>query len=197
MSQALQRLSTRDTLFRLYDPQELLNMDSKVASGYVVLMGGYPTAMMNNSNKKKQKKKGRQSRDESDGGDDAAVPKLDRGAVNLAFLALTDGNVIDACFGVKAHMSAEAATRRTNQAAKLANDAKTLLNEALRSSDAVREIAVTAYGKAFQVVIQYNEDMKGLNFITRCYRWKPINRKAEEALYQAFKPLNEAIDAAC
>jgi len=167
-------------------------MDSKVASGYVVLMGGYPT--VDNTKTKSSKKRG--NKDDADADEAEAPPKLDRGAVNLAFMALTDGNVVDACFGIKAHISADAANRRVNQAAKMSNDAKSLMNEAVRSSTAVREVAVRAYGKAFQIVIQYNDDCKHLNFITRCYRQKPIRQKAENALYEAFKPLNEAIDAA-
>lgn len=192
-------LATRDRLFRLYDPQELLAMESKVASGYVVLMGGYPT-VANTKTKPPMKKSGKNDTTAADAAAEEesaeAQPKLDRGAVNLAFMALTDGNVVDACFGIKAHVSADAATRRVNQAAKMSNDAKNLLNEAVRSSAAVREVAVRAYGKAFQIVIQYNDDCKHLNFITRCYRQKPIRQKAENALYEAFKPLNEAIDAA-
>ncbi|CAB9516834.1 expressed unknown protein [Seminavis robusta] len=183
-SQALN--TTGETLFCLYDNQALLAMDSKVASGYIVLMGGYPKTP-----KKKRKKKNKKNEESEE--NEEAVPKLDRGAINLAFMALTDGNVVDACFGVKTHSAAGTAGSR---AAKMAADAKELLNEAVRSSGAVREIAVTAYGKAFQIVLQYNQDIKHLNFITRCYRWKPIHQEAEESLFQAFRALNEAIDAA-
>jgi hypothetical protein len=189
-SQALS--ATTATNFRLYDSQELLGMDSKVASGYIILMGGYPSQ----ASKKSRKKKNRSDEGEGTENDEAEAPKLDRGAINLAFLALTEGNVIDACFGVKTYVSAAEAGRRTDRAAKTANDAKAMLNEAVRSSDAVREIAVTAYGKAFQVVLQYNQNIKSLNFITRCFRWKPMHQMAEESLFDAFRSLNEAIASA-
>ena len=178
-----QALTTNASIFQLYDSQVLLNMDTKVASGYVILLGGYPT-----SNNQKAKK----TRSE----DEAEALKLDRGAINLAFMALIEGNVIDACFGVITYVSASEAARSSDRAAKIASDAKTMLSEAVRSSDAVREIAVAAYGKAFQIVLQYNQDIKSLNFITRCFRWKPIRSRAEESLFQAFRPLNEVIEAA-
>lgn len=151
-------------LFRLYDPSCMLQMESKVASGYLVLMGGI---------------------------DKDKPQELDRGQTNLGFMALTEGNVIDACFGVKPQAGA-----KTSRGAKTAEEAKSMLNEAVRSSDAVRGIAVKAYGKAFGVVIQYNDDIKNLNCFTRCFKMKSINRKAEQALREAFKPLNEAIEAA-
>ena len=154
--------------FPLYDPQELLSMDSKVASGYLVLMGGYAATA-------------------------GGAPKLDSGALNLAFMALIEGNVIEACFGIKSHAGAGASSER---GMKIAKDAKSLINDAVQSSQAVKEIAVTAYGKAFQGVIDYNSDKKQLNFITRCWKSKPIRLKAESSLHEAFKPLNEAIAAA-
>lgn len=150
---------------RLYDPQELLNMEFKIASGYVMLLGG-------------------ESRD-----------RLDQEALNLAFLALVEGNVVEACFGAKSHIGSNANTPRSDRASKYANDAKKLLNEAVRSSDAVRRVAVKSYNAAFQVVRQYNKETKKLNFITRCYKWKPLRQRAEASLTSAFSPLNEAIAA--
>lgn len=140
-------------------------MDSKVAGGYIVLMGGYATA--------------------------GGSPKLDSGALNLAFMALIEGNVIESCFGIKSHAGAS-----SERGIKIVKDAKSRISDAVQSSQAVKEIAVTAYGKAFQRVIDYNSDKKRLNFFTRCWKAKPIRLKAESALHEAFKPLNEAIAAA-
>ena len=163
-SQALS--PTSGTSFRLYDSHELLNMESKVASGYLIILGG--DAAQNNQT------------------------KLDPSALNLAFLALVEGNVVEACFGAKAH---NAATPRTDRASQYANQAKQCLNDAVRSSDAIREITVKAYGQAFHVILQFNTDVKKLNFFTRCFRWKPLRQKAEADLVAAFEPLNEAIAA--
>jgi hypothetical protein len=71
-----------------------------------------------------------------------------------------------------------------------------MLNEAVRSSEGVRLIAVEAYGKAFQIVVDYNEEVEGLNFFTRCFKSKSIHQKAESSLRDAFRPLMEAIHAA-
>ena len=141
-------------------------MESNVANGYIVILGG--EAAQNNHS------------------------KLDPGALNLAFMALVEGNVVEACFGAKTHNVASA---RTDRASKYANDVKKLLNEAVVSSDAVREIAVKAYGQAFRVVIQYNEDNKKLNFFTRCFKSKPLRQKADASLARAFQPLNEVLAA--
>ena len=108
--------STSDHVFQLYDPQELLSMDSKVASGYIVLMGGYSMAgSSNNNNNKKEKKSG--------GNNEAASTRLDKGALNLAFMALIEGNVVDACFGVKTYTGADSRNGRSERGAKIANDA--------------------------------------------------------------------------
>lgn len=164
--------STRDQIYQLYDPQELLGMDSNVASGYIILMGGYADTNNNANNK-----------------------KLDAGALNLAFAALIEGNVVEACFGVKTHTT-NSQSSPSNRGAKIATDAKRMISAAVHSSDAVKEIAVSAYGQAFQVAIEYHQNTKRLNFLTRCFKWKPIHQKAETKLYEAFKPLDEAIAAA-
>ena len=160
-------------------------MESKVASGYVVLMGAYPSSDKNKNKNKEESKE-----------ENEKAAKLDRGAINLAFLALTEGNVIDACFGVKAHVGASNSNPRHDRAMKVANDAKSMLNEAVRSSDGVKAIAVEAYGNAFHIIMSYNEDVSALNCFTRCFKWKSIHDRAEESLRAAFRPLVEAIHAA-
>ena len=199
MNSALQQSS--DHQFQLYDSQELLCMDSKVASGYLVLMGGYANNNINNTTTNS----GSGGVGDGGGAPPPVVP-LDPGALNLAFMALIEGNVIEACLGVKSHGGAgggKAGTARSTSSSsssergmKLAKDAKTMISEAVQSSQSVQQIAVTAYGTAFQIVINYHKDRKKLNFITRCFKSKPIRRKAETALYETFKPLNEAIAAA-
>jgi hypothetical protein len=186
-SQALS--TTTNTIFRPYDSQELLAMDRNVANGWIIFLGG---CRSQGSKDARKKKKGGDNEGEGTENKKAEGPK----SFDLAFLALTSGNVIDACFGVKTHVSAAEADRRADRAARTANVVKTMLKEVDRSSEAVREIAVTAYIKAFQVVVQYDQDMKSLNFITRCFRWKPIRHRAEESLFEAFQPLNEAFEAA-
>jgi len=145
---------------QLYDSQELLSMDSKVANGYIILMGGIQS-------------------------------ERDMQTQKLAFMALLEGNVIEACFGVNPHTS-----NPTSTSAKMVKDVKRVLGEAVDVSEAVQALAVNAYAKAFQVVVDYDADMKRLNFITRCFRSKKIHRKADHAFEMAFQPLQEAIAAA-
>lgn len=172
--------------FRLYDPELLLDLDPEIASGYIVLMGGYPA-------RKKGRKSSSCGNSEESGLLETQSQKLDQGAINLAFLALTEGNVLDACFGSKGQVNADVAP--TSRAGKHANEAKKMIDTAVRSSDSVREIAVKCYQQAFRVVLQYNEDSQALNFITRCYRWKHVRQHAENSLIETFRPLGEAIEA--
>jgi hypothetical protein len=163
-------ISSKDALLeenkvigKLYDSESMLAINHSVASGFVVLLGGIEDA------------KGKSDR------------KKDAG-ISLGFLALTQGNVLDACFGV-----VNPSRREDTPASRSTREGKELLDDAALASDSIRGVAVEAYCAAFQVTINYNDKMGRLNCITRCFKSKKIRSKAEKSLRAAFMDLAEAI----
>jgi hypothetical protein len=123
-----------------------------IASGFVVLLGGH-----GDSNKTRK--------------------NCDYG---LAFMALTQGNVLDACFGV-----VNPSRREDTPATCSANEAKALI-DGCATSDSFPVAAVEAYCDAFQVVINHREHMDRLNCITRCFEEKKIRKKMDQSLRESF-----------
>jgi len=164
-------MTSADHLLRktkLYDVESMMNLEKSVANGFVILLkGGEPSR---GSKKKKSEKK-------NDNGSDA-----------LAFLALTSGNVIDACFGV-----INPNIRKESPARRSAQEAKVLLEEC-DTTDSFRQTAVDAYGDAFEVIITYNDRMNKLNCLTRCFRSREIRRQTEEKIHTAFASLLKAVE---
>jgi hypothetical protein len=112
--------------------------------------------------------------------------------LSLSFMALTQGNVLDACFGV---VDANIRKREETPATRSAKAAKELLDEcaATTNSDQFAEIAVTAYCTGFEEVVAHNNKMGKLNCITRCFRSKKIRKKTENKLRAAFTELAKAV----
>jgi hypothetical protein len=102
-------------------------------------------------------------------------------------MALTQGNVLDACFGV-----VNPSRRENTPATRSANEAKALI-DGCATSDSFRVAAVEAYRDAFQVVINHRERMDRLNCITRCFGTKKIRKKTEQSLRESFLGLAKAI----
>lgn len=142
----------------------MMEIKESVANGFVVLLKGGAPSPKSSSKKKK----------ETDG-------------LPLAFMSLTSGNVIDACFGVE-----NSSRRDDTPARRSAQEAKTLLEEC-DTADSFRQTAVSAYWEAFEVVINYNERMNKLNCFTRCFRSKKIRRETEEEIRIAFSSLVTAV----
>mmetsp|Transcript_8365 Transcript_8365/g.20128 ORF Transcript_8365/g.20128 Transcript_8365/m.20128 type:complete len:164 (-) Transcript_8365:134-625(-) len=110
----------------------------------------------------------------------------------LSFLALTQGNVIDACFGVS---SASISRGEVTPNMQSARTAKALLDEcALNSTrEQFQQLAVTSYKNAFEEVVAHNQRRSKLNCITRCCRPKKVRKKAEQQLKAAFLELAKAV----
>jgi hypothetical protein len=110
----------------------------------------------------------------------------------LSFMALTHGNVLDACFGV---VDASVRRREETPATRSAKAAKELLDEcaATTNSDKFQQLAVTAYCTGFEEVVAHNNKMGKLNCITRCFRSKKIRKKTENQLRAAFIDLAKAV----
>jgi hypothetical protein len=107
--------------------------------------------------------------------------------VSLAFLALTSGNVLDACLGV-AHPS----RREDTPATRAARDGKELLGSCA-TTEKFRHTAVEAYCNAFRVIVSYRDEYDQLNCITRCFRAKKIRKRTERNLRETFLKLAKAV----
>jgi hypothetical protein len=169
---------------KLYDVDSMLAIDGSVASGFVVLLNnGASTSTSSSSSsssptsngKKKKKNKRSQGLDETDNG--------------LAFMALTSGNVLDACFGVK---NPSARRREETPSTRKAQAAKDMLDECA-GTDAFRSTAVEAYCDAFQTIVDHYKEMGKLNCVTRCFRANKIRRQTETNLRSAFSNLAKAV----
>ena len=146
----------------LYDASSMLELDSQLAQGYEILLTG--------ANEQSGKTGPSQQ------------------TVTLGFSALTQGNVVDACFGMLQSKQA--------QGLKKVKEAKSILAVAAADNSHIPRIAVTAYAKAFQVVLSFRSELNNLNFFTKCFKYGSIQRAAVEALQEAFAPLSEAVEAA-
>jgi hypothetical protein len=158
----------------LYDGTCMLQVDAQMTHGFVVLLGG------SSPPKKEQAKGGKKKVD------DNAI-----NAVMLGYLAITEGNVIDACFGIKSQ-----ADKGKKSSVEQAKKVKRLISSAADSSDSVRGLAVETYRQAFQIVLEFHQEVAKLNFFTKCFNYSKIQHEAEISLKDAFAELQEAIAAA-
>ena len=165
-------LLTKEQLHaKLYDIESMMAIEGSIANGFMVLLkGGLPHT--NRYDKKS----------------DMKIDENNNDHYTLAFMALTSGNVLDACFGVVN------TTRRENSlSTRSADEAKNLLADR-DTTDSFRITAVTAYFDAFQVIVLYHDQMVKLNFLTRCFRSGRIRRQTEVDLRIAFSPLITTIE---
>merc|ERR1711862_134644 len=129
----------------------------------------------------------------SDGNDFDDDDNVDDNSVLLPFAALTDGNIIDACFGNQAQGGIKFAG--STYSIKAATCAKQILNEFAELDQHHRHkyIAINAYKKCFEVVIDYHNKIESLGLISTCWKAQTMRRKAEDDLRLSFSPLIQAI----
>lgn len=180
----------KSSSIRLYDAESLLEIPRDVASGFLILLSG------GNFNKKSTKKKQKKTV-ETTGGEKTSEGStdIDESTLSLAFLALTDGNIVDACFGVQQRGRGRSRGDTSSRAYNASRAAKEAIAEASHSSDAVRRMAVEAYGNAFRSVVEYQSELHDMNFISWCFRYANVHKAAEKHLNESFERLNEAIAA--
>ena len=77
-------------------------------------------------------------------------------------------------------------------ATRAARSGKDLLGDVALANDNFAQIAVESYCEAFHVVLDYDEDLRNLNCITKCFRKKSVTKKAEKKLRGAFSKIAEA-----
>jgi TPR repeat protein len=142
----------------LYDPASMLELDSSIVNGFLILLGGNETAAVD-----------------------------DDGVINLGFMALKEGNIIDACFNVHAMY------KKQSPAIKHVKNAKAALDIAADQNDDIRRLSVQAFREGFVVVLKFESKVKRLNCITRCFKYKKHYRQATTLLEEAFANLHEAL----
>jgi hypothetical protein len=157
----------------LYDATCMLQVDAQMGHGFVIILGGMSAIAPAG-----KKKRGKNKID-------------DDNAVMLGYLAITEGNVIDACFGIK-HQADKGKKSSMEQAKRV----KRLITNAADSSDSVRRLAVETYRKAFVHVLDFHKEVAKLNFFTKCFSYGKIQHEVEMALKDDFAQLQEAVAAA-
>jgi hypothetical protein len=181
----------------LYDADAALSIPKNVADGYLILLSGglkSAKAVANQRNKN-------DASDPSSGGESTAqsydsrrLSADERSAISLAFAALTDGNVIEAMFGVESNGGIRG--KNTSQVAFSAvRDAKQALIDASSSSESIKQLAVETYCKCFEVILKYHLGLESVGFIMYCIKQHKIRETAVEELVKAFQQLNEAVAA--
>ena len=156
--------NSRDEEIILYDMAAMVTMNAQIANGYVALL----TPSKNAGKKKKDREN----------------------AYMVAFMALTDGNVVDACFGLQSY-----SRDRDHNGTVFCRRAKTLISEAADASDAVSQLAVDTYREAFVIVTETEQKLRKMNFLIRCFFSGGILRRQREAIQKAFQRLEESIQA--
>jgi hypothetical protein len=166
-------LVNNDQSIPLYDASCMLQVDAQMAHGFVVLLSGKSFA-------KAPKEQSRSNKH-----------KVDDNTVMLGFLALTQGNVVDACFGIT-----RVQDKKKKSSIEQAKRVKNLIADAADSSDGIRYLAVEAYRQAFQEISDFHQQVSKLNFFTSCFRLAKIQHDTEMLLKAAFAQLQEAVAAA-
>jgi hypothetical protein len=156
----------KDKVILLYDTDVMLEMKSSLCEGYLTLLQGGCKQSKHTKNK-----------------------VADQQALPLAYASLTDGNVIDACFGMKL------SSKENGYATKMIKRAKAAIDKAEYTNEAVQSIAVEAYKNGFKSIIDMNKKLEKLNMFTACFFEKKIRRSAIANLGTSFEPLERAIAA--
>jgi hypothetical protein len=156
----------------LYDATCMLQVGAQMGHGFVIILGGAPAAAQ------KEQARGQKK-------------KADDSAVMLGFLAITEGNVVDACFGIM-----NQADKGKKSSVEQAKRTKRLLTNAAESSASVRGLAVETYRQAFQHVLDFHKKVAKLNFFTKCFNYAKIQHEAEMEIKDTFARLQEAVAAA-
>jgi hypothetical protein len=117
----------------------------------------------------------------------------------IAWLALTDGNVIDCCFGIEANGGNRMIQdgKGSSPGSVLVKKVKAQLLSASESNPSLKILAVEAYCRCFQVVMEYHQEMEKLGplGVAFCYSHRAITDDAREKLKNAFIYLIGAMEA--
>ena len=106
----------------------------------------------------------------------------------LAFSALTDGNIVDACLGAPP-------LRREGERYLRTRDAKNALAAASDTSDSIGPLAITTYKRGFDIVLQHQTKVQKTHVCCRCFVQGRMRKAAKANLQETFALLHEAVKA--
>lgn len=152
-------LVVSDSAMPLYSASCVLSISADVAQGFVILLTGGPV--------KKDDK--------------------EESTITLGFLAITEGNVVDACFGVE--------TNRKSGARRQAQGVKQHLAMAADDAPGLPKVAVEAYRNAFIICQEFHASVGKLQWWNFCFHYAKLQHDAEMRLKEAFAPLEETLAA--
>ena len=109
----------------------------------------------------KSKKKQSQAAADTTAGESTAQPpssaneEKDDAMIAFVFAALTEGNAVNATFGVESTGGMKRSKDTSEHAFNAANQAKADLMDASLSSDFINELAVETYAKCFESIVNF------------------------------------------
>jgi hypothetical protein len=176
----------------LYDYESTLNITRDIADGFLIfLSGGSNSAKL--MKKQSSKKKPKSERNKALSKSDSAQQQMSDSDILLAFAAITDGNILDATFGVHTCGGIKRHKDTSEIAYNRARAAKDALREAADSSEEIRRLAVVTYCRCFENVISYHHGLDELNLLSWCYKHQKVYDKARVDLKETFNGLSEAV----
>lgn len=205
----------------LYDPESMLTIKSSIAQGYITLLSGgmdhnnVPIQSTNTSssfNKKRNVPTSEQPQ---------FTKQQEEEFMALAYAALTDGNVIDICFGIQnGNIITSSTTKSSKLKAKqtiherMVKDIKNILQEINSLSDhpttntnhdtlsasaiipattTIKLQCIQCYKRAFFVIIDHHKKVSKLNVFNRCYQYQKICNETIITLQSIFGPVERSI----
>jgi len=108
---------------------------------------------------------------------------------SLAFFALTEGNIVEACYNVR---QLGTQLNGSNFAVSAVKKTKDVLRQQ-EDNEAIKLLAVESYKNCFLAVIQFHNEMDQLGVISRCMKSKSIRDKAGKSIKSSFDNLKDAV----
>ena len=181
----------------LVDLDSALDIPRDVADGYLILLSGGTNSAQTIRQQRKKNKVSSVPTSTKKG--DVTVRSFgtltpaELSSMQLAFNSLTDGNAIDALFGVKSMGGIRRSKSTSEKAYKSANEAKQALLEAAMASEANRLLAVETYIKCFEIIIKYHLDSEKVS--AWCGKKEQVRQLAAKQITAVFRPLDEGVAA--
>jgi len=116
----------------------------------------------------------------------------DNNSSHLGISAITEGNVIETTFGVETKGGIQRSKHTSKPAYQAAVSAKAAMSE-LSSDTILRQLAVEAYSKCFEIVITYHVELTKIGLRNWCWKQQKVRDTAEKRLVEAFAPLHDAL----
>ena len=157
-----------------YQPDQTLDIPRSSAEGFLILLSGgeYKKGMVVEK--------------------DLSLRQNDDVDLTLAFAAITDGNVVDACFGDNPLGGIKFGG--STFAVKAATDVKSIIRDAAGEASPslmiqIQKVTINAYMRCFEIVIRYHDKLADQSLLSRCFKSKQIRRNAQNELQECFRDL--------